>query len=383
MDPSWANIIPPQNTPHHPHVHAPLAIVKKPITLIDPRSGQPVLRSGNDVRDSHEKDPEDNSLSGDAGQRNAKSPRAQVPSIHPDRLGISLNKYACDKRAEGQLTSTDNPLPRLQASSYVPQWLVDLPSPETVVQLPPLPSQPPADYAANFLSLPLIRKPFPDITASRSILSMPAFPPTTSAPSLEDDADTYLRHWNALLSLELASLQETAGHQKLFRITISQHHTAASRASTSVQAPTTWKVSIPGIREDSPRIQTGDVLLLRGLYPELHTASRCAIEARVTGYIKRDGVIFVEAPELQLQATFLPKTAEGLTEWAVEFRASSEAACVMQNAVRRWEGREHRLGSLPLTLTHPGQSSVRVLPRLERQHQRENDRTQMALPRSR
>jgi hypothetical protein len=72
----------------------------------------------------------------------------------------------------------------------------------------------------------------------------------------------------------------------------------------------------------------------------------------VTGYIKRDGVIFVEAPELQLQATFLPKTAEGLTEWVVEFRASSEAACVMQNAVRRWEGREHRLGSLPLTLTH-------------------------------
>lgn len=227
-----------------------------------------------------------------------------------------------------------------QASPYVPDWLLTLPPPETTIRCQPLPEEPPVEYATDFLSLPLLKSPHPDYRETKSILSLPAYPADLAVPPLEDNPDAYLRHWDALLSLELASLQEAAARQKLFRIKLSKHAAAgAAHRPAGPGAPITWKVSIPGIREDAPRILVGDLLILRGLYPELHTAARCAIEARVTGYIKRDGTVFVEAPDLEIQAAVLSQHAPTTSiEWVVEFRASSEPSCIMQNAVGLFEG---------------------------------------------
>lgn len=162
---------------------------------------------------------------------------------------------------------------------------------------------------------------------------MPPYDPKWSIAKLEDEGTAYLRHWTALLSVELASLQETATQQKLFQISIIKYD-RQHNLTIAQHGRETWKVLIPGIREDTPRIQTGDILILRGLYPDLKTADKRAIQARVSGYIKRDGVVFVESPELETHAEYLPRDAKGNVQWVVEFKASSEAICIMQNAVR-------------------------------------------------
>ncbi len=161
---------------------------------------------------------------------------------------------------------------------------------------------------------------------------MPPYDPRLPIPMLEDDGMAYLRHWTALLSLELTSLQAAATQQKLFEISVEKYE-PTNNLATPRHRRKTWKVLIPGIREDTPRIQTGDILVLRGLYPELKTADKRAIQARIAGHVKRDGVVFVESPEMESHANFLPRDEKGQVRWVVEFKASSEATCIMHNAV--------------------------------------------------
>lgn len=224
---------------------------------------------------------------------------------------------------------------RTQASVYIPSWLRDISAPETLVPLAPLPPSLPPNFLHSLYTLEQLASPWPDITAFPSILSLPPFPddPKQPIPPLEPAPDAFRAHWTALLSLELQSISSTAASQKLHRVPVVPYRAKRSDPNAPPDAETTWQLSIPGIREDTPRILINDTLILRGLYPSLETASRCALEARVTGMVKREGKVYIQCPHLAEQHRTL-ELNEGEGLYNVDLKASSDAICSMQTAVR-------------------------------------------------
>lgn len=224
---------------------------------------------------------------------------------------------------------------RRQASVYIPSWLRDIGTPETFVPLAPLAPILPPDYLHSLYTPDQLANPWPEITAFPSILSIPPFPddPKQPIPPLNSTPDHFRAHWTALLSLELQSISSTAASQKLHRVPVVPYREKRSDPNKPPDADTTWQLSIPGIREDTPRILINDTLILRGLYPSLETASRCALEARVTGMVKRDGKVYIQCPHLAEQHRTL-ELNEGEGLYNVDLKASSDAICSMQTAVR-------------------------------------------------
>jgi hypothetical protein len=105
-----------------------------------------------------------------------------------------------------------------------------------------------------------------------------------------------------------------------------------------------YRIQIPGIREDQPRLNNGDHLILRGLYPAQQAASSTSIEAEVVGLVKVAGWVYIKAPQLAQQDANLPKvelvTRNGDVEektlvsmYRVEFKVSASPVCNMQDAV--------------------------------------------------
>ena len=104
---------------------------------------------------------------------------------------------------------------------------------------------------------------------------------------------------------------------------------------------TTYRLHIPGIREDSPHLMLGDRLILRGLYPEIKAPASLAVEAEIVGLVKAKGWVYVRAPRLDEINSMLPKVfVKGDTKslsamYQVQFKVSASPLCTMQDAVSK------------------------------------------------
>jgi hypothetical protein len=160
-------------------------------------------------------------------------------------------------------------------------------------------------------------------------------PPPSDAyiPVLKDESSDYQDHFTKLLAMEQAELRSAAGKQIMYGVRIDRQPTR-SRGGP-VPAAVTWQLLIPGTREDSPRLSIDDRLSIRGLYRSLQTATEAGVQARITGTIKREGLVFFECPALESMEQMLrhsPHT-DGRVEYIVEFYPSSDALVTIHNAV--------------------------------------------------
>jgi cytochrome oxidase assembly protein ShyY1 len=113
-----------------------------------------------------------------------------------------------------------------------------------------------------------------------------------------------------------------------------------------------YRLQIPGIREDSPKLANGDILVLRGLFPGYKSAAQLSLEVEVTGMVKIGGWVYVRSPALaQIHASlpgvepvvqqFVSESIERAADqgkekvrmYRVEFKASAGPVCAMQDAV--------------------------------------------------
>lgn len=163
---------------------------------------------------------------------------------------------------------------------------------------------------------------------------------------------TYQAFFSSLLAFEMDEMRRAAGQQIMYGVEITPKRFPTSTSSQR-GATILWQLRIPGTREDSPRLMMNDTLWIRGLYRRLRTATETAVEARITGTIKRQGLVFFECPaldsmdrHLRMQASQMPGLPPGFNpsgpspnstspiEYIVEFHPSSDGIKSMHRAVR-------------------------------------------------
>lgn len=174
---------------------------------------------------------------------------------------------------------------------------------------------------------------------------------------LLESPGAYLDHFSCLLAMEQEELRQAAGRQVIYGVPITKLPLKPGALQTG---PILWQLRIPGTREDSPRLFINDRLRIRGLYRQLETATETAVQARITGTIKRDGLVFFECPALEAMDNHLrhhpsggsseyvtafpalgvrgqpqlPTSSAGVgPEYMVEFYPSTDALVAMHNAV--------------------------------------------------
>ncbi|KAJ7222278.1 AAA domain-containing protein [Mycena pura] len=168
------------------------------------------------------------------------------------------------------------------AGIFVPQYLQDIQNqPHALKTLPPLPPFPTLDYLQKFLPSTII-----DVSTVRqsSILSSP--PPAT-APSLNT---AYHPHWVALLSWELHKLAVEKEQIVLWK-------TGINIANWDLAE---FLLVVPGIRENTPRLEIGDTLVMREILEAQKVGTGIAFEGGVVALRKREGLIHFFCPALKV-----------------------------------------------------------------------------------
>ncbi|WWC71188.1 uncharacterized protein I206_105141 [Kwoniella pini CBS 10737] len=179
------------------------------------------------------------------------------------------------------------------ATSYTPQWLAQLLPPTNYFYLPPTLSCPPTDYASDIFPPKLLAEPLPIAQQCPSILS--DLPSRASVRPFQSDIASsdptyYSRHFSELLSLHLSALMKDCQRSRL-SCTVIQPFLIAGLQDT-------YRIYVPGIREDSPRLNIGDRMIIRGLYQQMQLASHSVIEAEVVGLEKAKSWVYVRSPHL-------------------------------------------------------------------------------------
>lgn len=179
--------------------------------------------------------------------------------------------------------------------------------------------------------------PYP-LDTKTSLLFDPPIPGTVDVRMLDDkrvaELGYYSQHFSTLLALALEG-DASRLHSAIIYKALLVPHGGEARG----QRLQTYRLTIPGIREDFPRVQVGDVVVLRRLSETRKLASCEALETRVTGFIKIKGWIFVSAPWLErfdadTERCVDPESGKDSGSlYNVTFVASTAEVCMMQNAV--------------------------------------------------
>ncbi|KAJ3789054.1 P-loop containing nucleoside triphosphate hydrolase protein [Lentinula aff. detonsa] len=195
---------------------------------------------------------------------NARPVNVPTPtiSIHNDGNSVSsLDKYA---------------------DIFIPQFLKDVQKQSQHFQpLAPIPIFPPSSYLHSFLPSSIIEK-YTSLYPSTILSSTP--PDKTAFRPL--NAEEYKYHWKSLLSWELDQLATDKQKIILWQVKV--------RALDWDNAE--FSVLVPGIRENYPRLDVGDVLHLREVLIDWKMGSGWAFEGRVTRLRKREGFIRMSYP---------------------------------------------------------------------------------------
>jgi hypothetical protein len=133
----------------------------------------------------------------------------------------------------------------------------------------------------------------------------------------------YADHFCGLLAQQLQGQLQTMVDAKIYEISLTLDRVEQD----------TFKIIVPGIREDSPKLAIGDRMTFRGLDTINHLASYDLVEAEVVGLDKLKGGIYVKSRNLGYQHSWMPTDQRGETKYQVQFKASTDAYCDMQDAV--------------------------------------------------
>lgn len=160
-----------------------------------------------------------------------------------------------------------------QAEIFVPQYLQSIQQqPHNFEPIHPVPIFPSPRYATTFLPSTLCRLP-----AQPALLA--SAPREGRIPKLE--YDTYHRHFLPLLQWELAKTIEDKASIVIWKTSI---------------AVTNWSnaefcIIVPGIRENYPKLEIGDLLHLREVIEQTKSGTGRAFEGRVSTLRKREGIV--------------------------------------------------------------------------------------------
>ena len=158
---------------------------------------------------------------------------------------------------------------------FIPQYLRDIQKqPHNLVPLPPVPIFPPKSYHQTFL----IPKLIDELNNPPSVTLLSVAPPNI-APPLK--FDTYHPHWSCLLGWELDSLASDKEQIVLWKTGI----------NIAVWDQAEFALFVPGIRENYPRLEIGDLVHMREVLPQQQQGSGLAFEGRVVALRKREGFV--------------------------------------------------------------------------------------------
>lgn len=205
-----------------------------------------------------------------------------------------------------------------------------------IVPLPPPPWPVDLSRQAEIFPTPLLYQAYPYLDRQHVLPDLRELKSTETIddfPQLDGSYAAYHRRFNNLLVLELQELERQAGQQVMYGVQIVRHR--AKTPPTNSYEPVIWKLRVPGTREDSPQLQINDKIRIRGLYRSVQTASKVSIQARITGTIKREGLVFFDCPAmLNMEQSLLQYEGDANPlQYLVEFYPSSDSLFVMQNAV--------------------------------------------------
>ncbi|KAF7326633.1 hypothetical protein MVEN_02600100 [Mycena venus] len=174
------------------------------------------------------------------------------------------------------------PLLDKYAEIFIPQYLQEIQNqPHALRVLPPIPPFPSPEYLQRFFPSTIIEA----FSAQRS--SILSNPPPATATSL---TSSYHQHWNALLSWELHKLAVEKEQIVLWKTGIKVGQWDGAE----------FLLFVPGIRESSPRLEIGDLLVLREVFEAQKVGSGIAFEGRVVALRKREGLIHFFCPTLKV-----------------------------------------------------------------------------------
>lgn len=220
-----------------------------------------------------------------------------------------------------------------QAAPFIPQWLRTLPTPLQRLVLPARRPFPALDYAKDyfaprhFRSLTMLGKVCASFT---SLLPHTGPVARLNAEAILAEPSLYAKHFTSLLSLAFQTQIAEANDSTLYITRLRVH--ADARTSTN-NVMTTFRVQIPGVREDMPKLAIGDKLELRGLDPVYKLAKSEVVEAEVVGLTKAIGAVYLKSTHLASIDSQLPKDRHGEASYQIRFAVSVEPVCAMQDAV--------------------------------------------------
>jgi hypothetical protein len=160
-------------------------------------------------------------------------------------------------------------LTSIQADSFIPQYLYNIQK-EThpLKPLPPIPVFPSLSYLQTFLIPKLINQ-----TTKNDVPSLlRATPIQKDAQPTRLGLDTYHDHWTQILRWEL----DAVAHDK---------------EQVAVWKEAEFLFSVPGIRENHPHLEVGDLVHMREVIASERRGSQRALEGRVVGLVKREGLV--------------------------------------------------------------------------------------------
>ncbi|CAK5271393.1 unnamed protein product [Mycena citricolor] len=205
-----------------------------------------------------------------------------VPSSTP---GINEN-HINGKTSENTMLENDKLLDKY-ADVFVPVYLQKIQKqPHHLKTLPPIPPFPSVTYIRAFFPTSVTDS----ITSTSSLTpsSILSNAPPATAPALT--TGSYHQHWAALLSWELHKLAVEKEQIVLWKVGV--------KIGAWDQAE--FILVVPSIRENSPRLEIGDVILLREILEGQKIGSGIAFEGRVVALRKREGLIHFFCPGLKL-----------------------------------------------------------------------------------
>ncbi|KIL67986.1 hypothetical protein M378DRAFT_122302 [Amanita muscaria Koide BX008] len=172
------------------------------------------------------------------------------------------------------------------AEIYVPQSLRDIQcTTHTLDPLPAAQEYPPASYTETFLPVSLMRELANPHAADLLVSPPPSV--STTVPPLEPHS--YYPHWSHLLVHELDRLADDKASVVLWETGIKVYDWFA----------TEFVISVPGIRENYPRLEVGDLVHMREVLLPHRTPSARAFEGRIIALRKREGLVNIYCPALK------------------------------------------------------------------------------------
>ncbi|KAF9480299.1 P-loop containing nucleoside triphosphate hydrolase protein [Pholiota conissans] len=223
------------------------------------------------------------------------------------------------------------------ADSFIPRYLYNIQK-EThpLKPLPPIPVFPSVSYLQSFLIPKLINQ-----TAKNDVPSLLREPPIAKdAQPAPLNSQKYLEHWTDILRWELDAVTHDKEQIVLWKLV----------PKVAVWKDAEFVFVVPGIRENHPHLEVGDLVHMREVHPTERRGTRRALEGRVVALGKREGLVRIQSVPLKDHVqTYVPlslsniKTENGFVVFSTEevvpfsfnvsFMTNSGPLCTMQTAV--------------------------------------------------